>query len=61
MAFGMARTTMLLMLDDKWRDVTYYRGKGWFESDYFYPVRLNPLKKAPGKVFDYVAARSVKK
>jgi hypothetical protein len=28
---------------------------------YFYPVRLDPLKKAAGKVFDYVAARSVKK
>ena len=55
------RTTMLLMLDDKWPDVTYYRGKACFESDYFYPVRLNPLKKAAGKVFDYVAARSVKK
>jgi len=33
-----------------WRDYTYYRDKGWFESDYFYPVKLNPFKKLTGKI-----------
>lgn len=52
MAFRMARSSMRIMLDEKFRDYTYYREKGWFESDYFYPVKLNPLKKIFGKLFD---------
>ena len=52
------RTKIRLMLDETWRDYTYYRDKGWFGADYFYPVRLNPLKKAAGRLFDYTAARS---
>ncbi len=34
------------MLDDRSIDYRYYAEKGWFESDYFYPTRLGPLKKA---------------
>lgn len=60
MLFRMARTSMPLMLDDTYRDVTYYREKGWDRSDYFYPVHLNPLKKVAGRVVDYAAARSAK-
>jgi multimeric flavodoxin WrbA len=44
-AFRAARTSMRLMLDETSRDFTYYRDKGWFEDDYFYPVRLGVLKK----------------
>jgi NAD(P)H-dependent FMN reductase len=61
MLFRMARTSIPLMIDEAFRDVQYYREKGWFESDYFYPVRLNPLKRAAGKMFDYAAARSARK
>ena len=50
--FRMARTKMRLMLDDGFRDYTYYRDKGWFESDFYYPTRLGPLKKGAGKLFD---------
>jgi hypothetical protein len=60
MMFRMGRTKIRLMLDETWRDYTYYRDKGWFEADYFYPVRLTPLKKAAGRLFDYTAARSRK-
>jgi multimeric flavodoxin WrbA len=56
MMFRMGRTKIRLMLDETWRDYTYYREKGWFESDYFYPVRLNPFKQAAGRLFDYTAA-----
>ncbi len=60
MMFRMGRTKIRTMLDETWRDYTYYRDRGWFESDYFYPVRLNLLKKAAGRVFDYAVARSAR-
>ncbi len=61
MIFRMTRTSLALMLNDTYRDYTYYRDKGWFESDYFYPVRLNAIKKTIGRLFDYTASRSAKK
>jgi multimeric flavodoxin WrbA len=60
MVFRMGRTSMHKMLDEGWRDFTYYRDKGWFESDYFYPVKLNPFKKLTGKVFDKLAIKLVR-
>ncbi len=59
--FRAARTSMRVMLDETSRDFTYYRDKGWFEDDYFYPVRLNMFKKAAGSMVDYITARSLKK
>jgi hypothetical protein len=53
--FRMTRTSMNLMLDGSFRDHTHYSEKGWFESDYYYPTRLGPLKKAAGRLFDSVA------
>ena len=55
--FRAARTSMGVMLDDTSRDFTYYRDKGWFESDYFYPTRLGVLKKATGSLVDSITAR----
>lgn len=55
MAFRMARTSMKLLQDDSYRDYTYFTDKGWFESDYFYPTHLGPLKKAAGSLFDSLA------
>ena len=48
---------MKLMLDESHRDYSYYKKAGWFESDYYYPTRLNPLKKLAGKLFDRMARR----
>jgi multimeric flavodoxin WrbA len=56
MAFRMARTSMGLMLDDRSRDFTYFREKGWFESEYYYPVRLGFLKSLAGRLIDAIAA-----
>jgi multimeric flavodoxin WrbA len=50
--FRLTRTKARVELDDSFRDYTYYTDKGWFESDYYYPVRLGPLKKVAGKLFD---------
>jgi hypothetical protein len=60
MLFRKARTNIRLMLNETNRDYRYCREQGWFESDYFYPTRLNLLKKAAGKLFDYTSSRSVK-
>ena len=61
MIFRMSRTSAKLMLNEDYRDYTYYKEKGWFESDYYYPVKLYPLKKLMGKVFDKMAVRSTRK
>jgi hypothetical protein len=51
----MSRTSIKLMLEGN-PDYTYYRDKGWFESEFYYPVRLGALKKAAGILFDSVGA-----
>jgi multimeric flavodoxin WrbA len=60
MVFRMGRTSIHKMLDESWRDYTYYRDKGWFESDYFYPVSLNPFKRLMGRLFDKLALRIIR-
>jgi len=57
MGFRMPRTSMKLELDDRSFDYRYYKDQGWLESDYFYPVRLGPVKKLMGKVFDSIQAK----
>ncbi len=59
MIFRKARTSIRLMLNETYRDYTYYRENGWFESDYFYPARLHLLKKAVGGLFDYATTRRI--
>ena len=61
MVFRMARTSMRLELDETSYDYRYYREKGWFESDYFYPTRLGFPMKATGRLFDSIQARATKK
>lgn len=60
-AFRTARTSIRLALDESARDFTCYRDKGWFQSDYYYPTPLGPLKKAAGSLFDSMAASSTRK
>jgi len=61
MVFRMSRTSIRLMTHETCRDYSYYRDKGWFEADYFYPARLSLLKKVAGSLFDYTASRSAKR
>ncbi len=58
MGFRMARTGIHLELGEDRRDHAYYRDHGWFDSDYYYPTRLGPLKRLAGTAFDRLAARS---
>lgn len=59
--FRMGRTSMKLELDDNHCDYRHYRDKGWFESDYFYPTRLGPFKKASGRLAESIQARRTRK
>jgi multimeric flavodoxin WrbA len=61
MAFRMGRTSIGLELDDASRDFRHYKEKGWFESGYYYPVRLSAGKKQAGRLFDSMARRMSKK
>jgi multimeric flavodoxin WrbA len=58
MLFRMSRTSIGVMLRN--RDYTYFREQGWLQSDYWYPTRIGPLKKAAGSLFDLIAARMSK-
>lgn len=57
--FRWGRTSMRLMLDEGWRDYCYYRDQGWFTSDYFYPTRLGPAKKAFARLVDSWFSRRI--
>jgi multimeric flavodoxin WrbA len=57
-AFRAGRTTIRRTLREQDRDYGYYRDHGWFDSDYFYPTRLGPLKRLAGAAFDWMAERA---
>jgi NAD(P)H-dependent FMN reductase len=42
------------------RDHAYFGDQGWFESDYYYPTHLGPLKKVAGALFDWAGAHMFK-
>ncbi len=50
--FRYARSSMRVELDERSRDFVYYRDHGWFESDYYYPVRLGAVKRTIGRWLD---------
>jgi multimeric flavodoxin WrbA len=52
MYFRIGRTMINQMLDERNIDYRYYADKGWFASDYYYPIRLGLLKKLAGNLFD---------
>jgi len=59
--FRVGRTIMRIELDDRSRDYRYYRDRGWFDSAYYYPVRLGPWKSALGWLFDVIGARMARR
>jgi len=58
--FRMARTSIRMEQAADRPDPTYYRDHGWFDSEYYYPTKLGPLKRVAGAAFDRIAARSSK-
>lgn len=59
--FRIGRTMMNVELDERSYDYRYYRDKGWFESDYFYPAKLGLFKRLIGKLLDVIAGNMSKK
>lgn len=57
--FRMSRSSMKMKLDENFKDFNYYTEKGWFSSDFYYPVKLSPVKKLWGRFFDSMAQRMV--
>lgn len=55
--FRMSRSSIKTVLNEEYKDFNYYKEQGWFESSYYYPVKLNPLKKLIGKFSDIIAVR----
>ncbi len=60
MMFRIARSRIKILQNETFRDYNYYMRNGWFKSDYYYPVRLNPFKKLLGKFFDIIATQMAK-
>ena len=44
-------------LNKERRDYRYFKENGWFESDYYYKVRLGIVKKIFGKIIDNLGKR----
>ena len=57
MLFRMSRTSLKTVLTEEFRDYRHFRDQGWFDSGYYYPVRLNPVKRTLGWLFDLTARR----
>lgn len=57
MMFRFSRTSIRNKLDENYRDFNYYKEMGWFESSFFYPVKLNPLMLAAGAFCDFLAEK----
>jgi multimeric flavodoxin WrbA len=55
MVFRIARSSIRQADDEGHRDYRYYTEQGWFESDYYYPTRLGPVKKVAGRLIDSMA------
>jgi len=50
--FRMARSSMGIMLNETSRDYLFYKKNGWFESEYYYPVKLGTFKRWFSKLID---------
>ncbi len=57
LVFRLGRTGIRVALDGRSRDYRYYAEKGWFNSDYYYPIHLGILKRGLGRIFDLIGAR----
>ncbi len=55
--FRMARTAMRQSGREGTLDYSYYQDHGWFESDYYYPVRLGPFRRLIGVLADWLVRR----
>ncbi|HOC17342.1 MAG TPA: flavodoxin family protein [Vicinamibacterales bacterium] len=57
--FRLGRNSVRIELDEKEADYRFYAERGWFNSPYFYPTRLGPVKRTVGRLADVYFARSI--
>ncbi len=55
--FKLGQAATRQTLDTSARDWQYYTERGWVESEYFYPVRLGPVKKMIGQAAKAIGNR----
>ena len=48
------------MLNEKYRDYEYFKKNGWFDSAFYYPVKINILEKKLGNIFDKISVKIAK-
>jgi hypothetical protein len=58
-SFRMGRTNVRRLARELY-DYTYYREKGWFDSDYYVDVPIGPVKKLLGDMVDSLGRRMIK-
>ncbi len=58
-AFRMGRTNVAIELDERSLDYRYYRDRGWFDSDYWYPTHLGAAKGTVGRLLDSYFTRTI--
>lgn len=56
LSFRIGRATVKAESDKNSVDYRYYADRGWLDSDYYFPARLNPLQKAAGFFMDLMAS-----
>ncbi|OFX84154.1 MAG: NADPH-dependent FMN reductase [Bacteroidetes bacterium GWF2_33_16] len=54
MIFRLSRNGISKNLNETFKDYIYFKEKGWFESDFYYPVDLSFPKKIVGLMFDHI-------
>jgi len=56
LGFRMGQAAVRLECSKTDRDYTYYRERGWLDSEYFYPARFGLLKRVWGRLLARLAA-----
>jgi multimeric flavodoxin WrbA len=60
LVFGMTRSNLKILFNETNRDYTFFKENGYFESDYYYPVKLNLFKKLIGRFSDMMGTKMAK-
>lgn len=60
MMFRMSRSSIERMLNEDFKDYRYFKEQGWFESDYYYAVKLGLVKSIFGRLFDGMGRQMAK-
>ncbi|MBN2282211.1 MAG: NAD(P)H-dependent oxidoreductase [Candidatus Marinimicrobia bacterium] len=58
--FRMSRSSIKTMLNENYRDYEYFKKNGWFDSDFYYPIKINILEKMFGDIFDKISVKAAK-